>query len=441
MAEHDEISQLITAVFAAWQQAGINFLILRNYEELPHFTTNDIDVLVPKDQRVAAEKTLVSTAAASGFRLLNRAEFATLALYFSHTQTGAQTHFDLFTALKWRGFDFLPAEDFLAKKIPHGSFFIPHPAHEAVANLLASFIFNGRVKDKYRARIADVFRADPDTARALMAKSYSEVMADKFVKFGARENWAAIEAELSDAREMLIWRQSMEHPLRTFISLDADCDRLVKRMFRPPGLVVVLCGPDGCGKSTVAPKLVEALSGVFSPPKGRQIHWKPRVFSRSRENSGPETNPHGKPARKKFASLMYFAFHWLEFFLGWWLRVFPATFKGGLVMIDRYYFDFFVDQKRYRMQVPQSIIEFGYRLLPKPDLVFLLDTPADVLQQRKKEVPADESARQRTAFVELMKRVKNGAVIDATQSPEAITAEIQKAVLDFMAKRTAKRNG
>ena len=32
MSEQPEISQLVTAVFRAWQQAGINFLVLRNYE-------------------------------------------------------------------------------------------------------------------------------------------------------------------------------------------------------------------------------------------------------------------------------------------------------------------------------------------------------------------------------------------------------------------------
>lgn len=441
MAEHEEISQLITAVFAAWQQAGINFLILRNYESLPHHTTNDIDVLVPKDQRATAEKILVDIAVTKGFRLHNRAEFATLALYFSHAQTGAQTHFDLFTALKWRGFDFLPTEDFLVKKIARDSFFIPHPAHEAAANLLASFLFNGRVKEKYRAKITAVFRAESETVRALLAKSYGPALADEFVRFGAQEDWGAIESRLHDAREILIWRQTLHQPWRTFLSLDADGDRLVKRAIHPPGLVVVMCGPDGCGKSTIAPKIIEALSGTFPPSKGRQIHWKPRIFSRSRENGAPETNPHGKPLRNAAASLAYFSFHWLEFFLGSWLRIFPATHKGGLVLIDRFYFDFFVDQRRYRMQAPESIIRFGYALLRKPDLVFLLDVPAEVLQQRKKEVSAEESARQREAFAALMKDIKNSVIIDATQSPEAITNVIQKAVLNFMATRTAKRNG
>lgn len=441
MAETEEISRFVTAAFTKWREAGINFLVLRNYEELPHYTTNDIDVLVQKDQRKSAEKLLISAATATGFRLHNRAEFATLALYFSHPQSGAETHFDLFTALKWRGFDFLPAEDVLVRKIPRDSFFVPHPAHEAAANLLAFFIFNGRVKEKYRAGITAGFRSEPEIARALLAKTYGDELAGEFIQLAINENWSGIESKLKAARKTLIFRQSVLQPWQTFMSLDADFDRLVVRVLRPPGLVIVLCGPDGCGKSTVAPQVVELLRGTFSPAKGRQIHWKPRVFSRAREGGAPETNPHGKPTRNAAASLAYFAFHWLEFLLGWWLRIFPATFRGGLVLIDRFYFDFFVDQKRYRLRVPSPLIKIGYGLLPQPDMVFLLDAPAEVLQQRKKEVPPEESARQRTAYVDLMKDVKNSTVLDATKTPEVLAAEIEKAVLDFMAARTAKRNG
>jgi len=93
------------------------------------------------------------------------------------------------------------------------------------------------------------------------------------------------------------------------------------------------------------------------------------------------------------------------------------------------------------MRVPPSLIELGYKFLPKPDLVFLLDAPPEVLQKRKQEVPAEETARQRSVFVELMKRVRNSAVLDAIQSPEILAAEVRTRVLDFLAQRAAKRNG
>jgi thymidylate kinase len=106
-----------------------------------------------------------------------------------------------------------------------------------------------------------------------------------------------------------------------------------------------------------------------------------------------------------------------------------------LVLIDRYYFAFFVDQLRYRLRVPQGLVRLGYRCLPKPDLVLLLDAPVDVLQGRKQEVSRTETQRQRDAYLDLVRNLPNGRVIDAAQPAEAVAAEVTRAVLDFMARR------
>src|SRR2546421_9653732 len=168
MSEQNESSQLVRMILRAWQQAQINFLVLRNYEELPQFTTNDIDVLLAPAQLRRAERILLMTAEEAGFRLHNRAEFATLALYLSSKRSNIQTHFDLFTALKWRGFDFLCVREFLKRKIERGLFAIPHPADEAATNLLAFMIFSGKVKDKYKASIAAGFRDHAEKVSELL---------------------------------------------------------------------------------------------------------------------------------------------------------------------------------------------------------------------------------------------------------------------------------
>jgi thymidylate kinase len=436
MTEQQEISQFVTTVFRAWHQAQINFLILRNYEMLPHFTTNDIDVLVAPTQVGRAERTLLAAARDAGFRLHNRAEFATLALYFSGCNSNAQAHFDLFTALKWRGLDFLEAQDFLGRKVERGSFAVPHPADEASTNLLATMIYTAKVKEKYKTSIASGFRDYPALTRDLLARTYGAQHAGAIVSAGAKEQWAEIEASTPALRKALVVRQLVCKPWRTAKSLLTDAKRLVKRWLRPPGMSVVLCGADGSGKSRAAELLVESLSGTFSPVKGRHFHWKPPVFTGSRQAArGDATEPHKKPARNPVASLVYFGVHWLEFFLGAFLRIRPVTFRGGLVLIDRYYYDFFVDQRRFRLQVPRAIVRLGYSLLPKPDLVVLLDAPAAVLQGRKQEVGIEETERQCQAYRQLFQGLGNGCIIDATQTPEKVAADLTRAVLDSKAKK------
>jgi thymidylate kinase len=117
------------------------------------------------------------------------------------------------------------------------------------------------------------------------------------------------------------------------------------------------------------------------------------------------------------------------------LRIRPTTFCDRLVLIDRYYYDFFVDQRRYRLKVPPALVRLGYHLVKKPDLVLLLDAPAEVLQSRKQEVPLAETQRQRDAYLALAHRLPNARVVNGAQAPDKVAADCIKFILDFMAER------
>ena len=61
--------------------------------------------------------------------------------------------------------------------------------------------------------------------------------------------------------------------------------------------------------------------------------------------------------------------------------------------------DAIVDPKRYRYGGPIWLLNLIWKITPKPDLIVLLDAPAEVIQQRKKEVPFEETAERLLATV------------------------------------------
>ncbi len=433
-------SRFITAVFDGWSNAGIDFLVLRNYEGLPQKTTNDIDVLVAKHQLTLAEQTLILLAAHEGYSLVNRTEFVPVSLHFADLQTADQVHFDLFVDMRWHSFEFIRCNDFLNRKIQRGNFWIPHPADEACTNLLGYLVYRGRVRDKYKRSIVAAFRIYANAARALLTESYGEELAQKLVRLAIQEKWSDIEAMTRKLRAALLVRLVTRRPLKTLAVITTDTARFARRVLRPAGLMVVLLGPDGCGKTTIAKAIFAGLAATFYSAKSVHYHWKPKLLPRKAKNAqSVVTNPHGRPPRNPVFSLVFFGLHWAEFVLGSILKIWPVLFRGGLVLIERYYHDFFVDQARYRLRVPKVLAWLGYLFVKKPDLVLLLDASVDVLRTRKQEVSTSETERQRNAYLELAAKTKNAVVINAAQQPEHVAADAIKAILTCLAARAQRR--
>jgi hypothetical protein len=99
-------------------------------------------------------------------------------------------------------------------------------------------------------------------------------------------------------------------------------------------------------------------------------------------------------------------------------------------MYDRHFVDILVDAKRYRYGGPGWTLRLLWQLIPKPDLVVLLDAPPEVLQARKQEVPLDVTARQRQAYLSLVRTLPNGRIVDANQAQARVADRVAEVVLD-----------
>jgi thymidylate kinase len=194
--------------------------------------------------------------------------------------------------------------------------------------------------------------------------------------------------------------------------------------------MLVLLGGDGCGKSSAAVQLLDMLHGTFYKDKSIHVHWKPSVFLRKRRSERPPTNdPHGQPPRGWFLSQLALAYHWIEFLAGNLTQYLPVLFRSGLVLIERHHYDFIADPRRYRLQPPCALMRFAFGLLRKPDLVFLLDAPAEVLHTRKPELTLEKTRAQREAYRTLLSQLPNGRIVDATQPLDDVVRHIVRQTL------------
>jgi thymidylate kinase len=188
-------------------------------------------------------------------------------------------------------------------------------------------------------------------------------------------------------------------------------------------LKIVILGPDGAGKSSVIRGLIGELN-----QRGRVVkmrHLKPRiVMRRLGESVTIVVDPHGKPPRSALISLAKI-FVWLM--EEWYAYLFQER-KAELLLCDRYYHDLLVDPIRYRYGGPMSIARLIGTLMPRPRLWVLLDAPTEILQARKQEVQAEESARQRQAYLSLVRKQRNYVIVDASQPLGKVITDVEHAI-------------
>jgi hypothetical protein len=154
-------------------------------------------------------------------------------------------------------------------------------------------------------------------------------------------------------------------------------------------------------------------------------HLKPRIVA---QLHGPQdfivVDPHGKPPRGMFLSLVKI---WVWLFEEWYSTLFHER-KGTLLICDRYYHDLLVDPKRYRFGAPLWTARLVGKLMPRPKLWILLDAPAEVLQARKQEVPAEETAKQCHAYRAFVRKQRKHMIVDASQSLDKVIADTEQAI-------------
>jgi thymidylate kinase len=134
-------------------------------------------------------------------------------------------------------------------------------------------------------------------------------------------------------------------------------------------------------------------------------------------------------------------FYWfVYYFFGYAIRHL-AMARSTLLLNDRHFVDVLVDAKRYRYGGPTWLVRLIWRLIPKPDLIVLLDATPEVLQARKQETSFEEVGRQRKAYLSLVRTMGSGHVVDATQSFEHVADDVSDIVLRHLASRVARRLG
>jgi len=442
MADNQDLFEQMIRTF---EIAGMPYCILAGYDDYPQRIPSDIDFMVPPTWNARLPRLIAGIAEASGARLLQHLQHETTAGYFvlARLEGARITYLHPDSSSDYRRNDrlWLRAETVLENRRRHANgFWIPSAA-DAFNYYLIKKLDKESLSAAQAMELSLRYIEDVPTCRERL---YSLLPASDalLLETALRGNhvfdsppWRAVRARLPYLRQTLHakatplpWRDRLQDKLN-------NIRRLWLRWRQPTGLRIVFLGPDGSGKSTVITALTQQLAQAFRRVEYQHL----RPGKPPTKLTHTVTDPHAKPLRGKLGSLAKLLHFWSLYQIGSLLWLYPRYVRSTLVIFDRYYQDLLADPARYRYGAPLGLARQLGRWLPQPDLVFILDAPAELLQSRKQEVSLAESARQRDAYRTLTTEFRHASIIDSSQPLDQVVASVLVQVLTFLEQRTANR--
>ncbi len=445
-----DVEPLLNTIFDIMDREFHNpYIVMNKYDEVPYKLPSDLDMsITPEDFGRLDE---VMTAVARGVRLAIVQKiwhgYQKCAYLFSPVEcTGRfRLQLDFFTDFSVKGTPALISYRDIQQNTRHyGRFTIPSYRMEYVF-LLMRRIFKDDFDAEHLATIQGAMKGDKNGCFGYL-ESYlgSEIATrvNRYVEQNGITQLQKMRVELWKSLQCLSRNKSKGmYKIRFRI---AELYRHWYRIKYPVGYCVSLLSPDGGGKSSVFERIEDTCWGSFHGIT--KMYFRPHLLRNPGmlnpihpvPESADNPDPHGKKPNSLLKSLIRYFYYNIDYLFGYNLLVRKKCIQKQLVVFDRYYYDYFVDLKRYRYSFPSWIPHAFAWSIPTPDLILVLEGTPEVLYKRKKELPLDEIKRQTKAYHSIAQKYDNAVIINVDEPLEKVVKNVTREILIRKAQRTAK---
>ena len=426
------IRAYLTTLFKVFDSTDIIWAVMRGWERLPEWTRYDVDILVArKDARRSVEvaKKVADETGWKVYGVLKQGMMHSVWMLKEDGESGqSYLRIDIETGNSYRGIEIHESQKCLNDRIlverEDGCRFWRMPdGYTAVAVLLKQMAVSGEVDTERRRQQVENGLGDPQFSVLLRDALRDMTLADELCAALSQGDWDV--ANMCGKRvQKRVFRMTFANLMRMARYGVGLLGEMAKPYMR---CLIVLVGPDGCGKTTIADAIVDRFKGrpfqsvmrvhmLFGVPRMRDILAKVfRIFGKTikpHKISAPGTRHCGmqKP-HSTIKAIAYVTYYGLGMLFGR-LKLFAWRCQGGLVLADRFYQDYYY--MRGYMNCPKWYVRLFEVFCPKPDLIMSLERPAADIYAKKPELDVLEIEREQAAIRKYIGHRKNAKIIDAS---------------------------
>jgi thymidylate kinase len=430
------LREFVTAVLEELGSRKIRYAVLHSWDQLPEHLPSDLDIAVAGVDAWRIPGVLAAIER-RGFRPVQYLNYAVHAHYFvfAWTEGGtlATAAVDFITEHREGNLILTSADELVEGRRQFRGFWIPSAAAQ-FRYLLSKKVLKRSLPARQSRQLAVLAEElGPEETRRVCDRLFGG-------RWGERAAEASREEKLGDLlgslRLRLWFRAFVKRPWTLLRFPLTELPRVLNRLTHPTGLVIAVLGPDGAGKSTLIENLGAQLDGAFR--LRHLFHWRPGLLFKGRRR--PESRPHSRQPLGPLASVAHLMGHLADHILGFPLRIRPLLVHSGLVLFDRYFDDIVADPARYRCSAPASLVRVTAALRPRPDLMLVLEAPAEVIAARKQETTQQAIAESAEQYRRLAEQ-PFACRIDARLAPDEVALRAANAAVDLLHGRMVRRHG
>lgn len=270
---------------------------------------------------------------------------------------------DLLPSIEWRGASYLRTDSvFDGRRLSEGGRPVPRLAHVALISWFSSLLWGGFFKERYASVIRQAVEADGLAFRQALTEAAGHRWGDRLWRMAAEGHPEKSATWTVNLRRAVWWRAFTRAPFRTSQHYCSFVIRELRLRFAPPVPWVAILGSDRGRRSAIVSDLLDRFS-QSSYGHVKAIQWSAR-----------------RTGLKRLVQAT-------EWFVTYWTRWVNDRAKGYILALDGDHASPFAASWRNRSGSNRR--GAARWLLPKPDLVFVLDSPSDELRGTDEGTPAE----------------------------------------------------